>query len=69
MSAQISPRSGVTSHGLVAGMGKLWFPPPHTASDPLPIAGAWLWMVGTLLRAVMAWTLPEPDPGQEEVSR
>ena len=71
MSAQIAPRSGVTSYGVVAGMCKLWFPTPHTASDLLPLAGAWLWVVGTLPSAVMAWTLPdhEPDPGQEEVSR
>lgn len=40
-----------------------WAPLPRSFREAVPYAAALIWLVTTLPKAILAWTLPDPEPG------
>jgi len=57
--------SALTAGAVAADLAFHWVPKLNPAVGLLPFLVPFIWFVGTLPMAVMAWTLPDPDPTPE----
>jgi hypothetical protein len=57
--------AALTIAALVANTAFGWVPKVDSAVGLTPFLMPFIWFVGSLPMAVMAWTLPDPDPSSE----
>ncbi|HKV86956.1 MAG TPA: hypothetical protein VJT78_03055 [Candidatus Dormibacteraeota bacterium] len=54
--------AAATVYVIFADLNPRWLPLPRSLQEAAPVGIAVIWLITSLPRAILAWTLPDPEP-------